>query len=151
MFARMFITVFLCALFTDAASAAHRSSAAEAKAHLEKATAFYKKEGHDSALAAFNQKDGEFTQRDLYVFAIDTNGRYLALGLNPMRVGVSMRDMLDAAGNSLYGMFMRAVGQNPDLASASYVWLNPQTNQVENKTSYLRQLDDVILGVGYYN
>ena len=147
---RALVAVFLSAV-CSVSMAAHRSTPEEALAHLEQAAEYFEAEGRDAALAAFNEKDGDFTKRDLYVFAIDTNGRYLALGLNPMRVGVSMRDMLDAAGNSLYGKFMRALGENPGSASADYVWLNPQTNQVEDKTSYLRQIDDVILGVGYYN
>lgn len=132
-------------------SAAHRSSPEEAKAFFKDAVNTYTTQGKDNALKLFNQQNGEFSKGDLYVFAVDGNGQYLASGANPELKGTALSKQVDAAGNSVYGKLKEALKTNKDPATFDYVWLNRQTNQIESKTSYVKEIDGVILGVGYYH
>lgn len=47
---------------------------------LDKAIAFYKSNGPKKAFAAFNNPKGQFVDKDLYIFAVDLNGKILAHG-----------------------------------------------------------------------
>ncbi len=42
-----------------------------------------------------------------------------------------------------------AAGQR-DQAELDYAWPNPVTGKVENKHIFLRRVDDMVVGVGYY-
>ena len=57
-----------------------RGTAEEAKAMLDKAIAFYKVNGPEKAFETFNDPKGPFVNKDLYVFAVDLNGKVLAHG-----------------------------------------------------------------------
>lgn len=143
------ILALLLITFSLTVSAAHRSSAVEAKAMFDKAVAAYQADSK-TALADFNNTKGTFTKRDLYVFVIDGKGNYLASGANPSLVGQPFRGAVDAAGTSLYDKIKVALATKQKPATVDYVWLNRQTNQVESKTSFVTQSGDAIIGVGYY-
>ena len=70
-----------------------RGSAVEAKALLDKAVAYYKANGQPKAFAAFNDPKGAFVSKDLYIFALDMDGKILAHGANAALIG---RDMMGA-------------------------------------------------------
>lgn len=145
--------LFLLSLlvFSLTVTAAHRSTQEEAKAMFDMAVTAYETDGKAAALNEFNQKKGKFTKGDLYVFAIDEAGNYLASGANPALVGTPLKGTVDAAGHSIYDMIVESLSSNKDPATVDYVWLNRQTNQVESKTSYVKKIDDAIIGVGYYH
>lgn len=67
----------------------------EAKALFNWAMTFLKVNGRDIAYQAFNQTDGKFTDRDLYVFCLDYNKTWKVMGANPLLVGLSARDKRD--------------------------------------------------------
>ena len=70
--------LLLCCSQVHAATA-QEADAQAAKALLEKALAYYHKQG-DKAFAAFSRQ-GEFIDQDRYVFVVDTKGVLLASGL----------------------------------------------------------------------
>ncbi len=130
---------------------AHRSTKEEASALFDKAVAELQSSGVEAAMARFNDKNGGFQINDLYVFAVDVDGNYIASGANPKLVGTPMKETTDAAGHSLYDMMVDALANDEKSGTMAYEWLNRQTNQLEKKTSFLKQIDDVIIGVGYYH
>ena len=67
-------------------TAAKRGTAAEAEAMVKKAIAMAKAKGNDAAFAEINNKNGQFTDRDLYVFVYDMGGKVAAHGLNPKMI-----------------------------------------------------------------
>ncbi|MDO6462361.1 cache domain-containing protein [Granulosicoccaceae sp. 1_MG-2023] len=149
---KLLITLVLSLTLAGTALAAHRSTPEEAKAFFDDAIATYSELGREAALAAFNEEDGKFSRGDLYVFAIDPQGDYLASGANPALAGTALKGTEDAAGNSIYDMIMESLAAAGDEAGTiAYQWLNRQTNQLEDKTAYVQQIDDVIIGVGYYH
>ena len=127
--------------------AQNRGTAAEAKAMLDKAVAFYKAYGPEKAFAAFNDRKGPFVDRDLYVFALDLNGKILAHGAKTQLIGKSMKEKNFIAE-------MLAVAKSKGAGTVDYRWENPRYVEsfvvVEDKTAYIEKVGGVVLGCGYY-
>jgi len=107
------------------------------------------KDGPQQAFAAFNRRDGGFSDGELYVFVFDLNGRYEASGANPKLVGQDARDMKDAEGKLLVRE-MIDIARTKGEGAVEYVWLNRVDNKVETKRSLVKRVGDHIVGVGYY-
>lgn len=127
-----------------------RSTSREAQALLHQATKYLEANGPEKAFAAFNNRNGPFVHKDLYVFVIDQQGVYQANGAAPATlVGLNVLESRDAAGNPLFHNMLDAVKDQPD-AQVRYVWLDRATNKVEPKVTFLHRDGDYVLGVGYY-
>jgi cytochrome c len=127
-----------------------RASQADALALLERAVAYVKNAGPDTAFAAFNSPQGGFTYDDQYVFVIGIeDGKYRASGASPQLNGMDVRGLKDAAGYSLFED-MIGLAKTKGSGTVRYVWRNPATNAVETKSSLIQRVGDVLLGVGYY-
>lgn len=144
--AAIFILLLLVA---GAAYAQDRGTAAEAKALLGDAVAFYKANGQDKAFAAFNDPKGKFVKKDLYIFALDMSGKIIAHGANAALVGKDMMGAKDADGK-LFMKEMIEVGKTKGQGAVDYKWESPKTKKVEQKSSYLEKVNNVVLGCGYY-
>jgi cytochrome c len=118
------------------------------KALLAKAVAHYR-EKNELALAAFSRQ-GEFVDGDLYVYALDTNGIFLASGgSSSALIGRDVSKMSDAEGRE----FFREMLDKAKLSGSGtveYRWLNQVHNKVERKVAYFEKVGDRIIAVGYY-
>ena len=65
-------------LFMGLAFAQTHGTAAEAKALAEKAVAYVKSAGAEKAFEEFSNRDPKWVDKDLYVFAVKTDGTVLA-------------------------------------------------------------------------
>jgi cytochrome c len=72
---KVFACIIVLMLVAGIAWAQDRGSAVEAKALLDKAVAYYKANGQPKAFAAFNDPKGAFVSKDLYIFALDMDGK----------------------------------------------------------------------------
>ena len=132
-----------------AAHAADRATPREARTMFEQAVRYMEENGAERAFAAFNDRQGNFVRKDLYVFAIDDKGVYHASGAAPEAlVGLKVLDTTDAAGNPLFREMIERTRVSPE-ATMRYMWLNRATNKVEPKVSYVRKVGNYVLGVGY--
>ena len=129
--------------------AAESPDAAEAKALLDKAVAYFDHNGVARAFCAFNDANGAFHKGPLYVFAINMDGVYFAHSAAPTLIGTSLRDTRDAAGQPIGNLVMEAVATQQS-APVEYMWLNYETNKVEKKHTFLKSVGNFVLGVGYY-
>ncbi len=133
----------------DAISLFSGGTANDAQKLVEKGVALIAAKGRERAFAEFADPAGEFIKRDLYLFVYDMQGKVLAHGGNPSLVGKSMIDARDANGK----LFIR---ERIEIASAQgsgwqdYMFSNPESNVVESKTSFIRKVDDMIVGCGVY-
>ncbi len=124
-------------------------TANDAQQLVDKGVALIASKGTQKAFAEFADPAGEFIKRDLYLFVYDLGGKVLAHGGNPSLVGKSMIDAKDANGK----LFIR---ERIEIASAhgsgwqDYMFSNPESNVVENKTSFIRKVDNMIIGCGVY-
>ena len=142
-------TFILLLLVAGVAYGQDRGTAAEAKALLGDAVAFYKANGQDKAFAAFNDPKGKFVKKDLYIFALDMNGKIIAHGANAALIGKDMMGAKDADGK-LFMKEMIEVGKSKGQGAVDYKLESPKTKKVEQKSSYLEKVNDVVLGCGYY-
>ena len=146
---RLLAGIVILFMVVGLAYAQDRGTSAEAKALLDKAVAFYKASGQAKAFAAFNDAKGQFVSKDLYIFALDMNGKILSHGANASLIGKDMMGAKDADGK-LFMKEMVEVGKTKVKGAIDYKWENPKTKKVEQKSSYVEKVDSVILGCGYY-
>jgi cytochrome c len=146
---RLLAGIVILFMVMGLAYAQDRGTSAEAKALLDKAVVFYKANGQDKAFAAFNDSKGQFVSKDLYIFALDMNGKILSHGANAGLIGKDMMGTKDADGK-LFMKEMVETAKTKGKGSIDYKWENPKVKKVEQKSSYVEKVDGVVLGCGYY-
>ncbi len=139
-------------LFTIAGFAyaeGQRKTAAEAKAMVEKAVAYYKANGREKALAAFNDPKGAFVDGEIFVFALNMDGTILAHGGQPALVGKGPNEIRDPdEKNFILDLVEAAKTKKTD--TVNYKIGNPASLVVEKKSSFVEEVDGIILGSGYF-
>ena len=144
----IFSGIFLIAALL-AATAFAAGTAEEAKALVDKAVAFYKANGKDKSIAAFNDPKGEFVKGDLYIFMMDEACNTLAHGANAKLVGKNVAELKDADGH----LFMQAIRETAKKGGGwvDYKWTNPETKKIQAKSSYVQPLEDgLFVACGIY-
>ncbi|RZI44625.1 histidine kinase [Herbaspirillum sp. HC18] len=135
--------------FIPASFAADKGTADEATALAKKAIAFIKANGKEKAYAEFTNPNGQFKDRDLYIFVVDFNGKTLAHGANPKLVDKNMIELKDADGKLFVKEFID-VAKAKGKGWVDYKWPNPVTKAIEAKSSYVEKVDDVLIACGIY-
>jgi methyl-accepting chemotaxis protein len=126
-----------------------KGTGSEAEALVKKAIAFIKINGRDKAFAEINNHDGIFTNRDLYVFVYDINGKCLSHGQNPKLIGRDLIGQQDA--DKKYYIRERVeIAKTKGNGWQDYKFTNPETKAVEDKMAYVERCDDMIVGSGAY-
>lgn len=131
------------------AFAAANGSADEASALANKAVKLIAADGNEKAYAAFNDGAGGYVDRDLYVFVIDLKGTVLAHGTNKGLIGKSLINLKDADGKAFI-QEMITVASDKGEGWVDYHWPNPVSKKVEGKSSFVKKVGDVFVGVGIY-
>lgn len=134
----------------DSPAEAPRHTFDQAKAMVEEGALHMKAVGPEKAFADFNDPKGRWIVRDLYLFAFDKKGVYKATGFRPERTGQNAWDMTDAAGLKVVQEIVKKAKRD-GTATVDYLWKNPATGKLENKTSYVVQVGDYVLGAGFYH
>ena len=139
--------LLLCLGLVQAANT-EKSDSQAAIALLEKALAYYHENG-DKAFAAFSRQ-GEFVDKDRYVFVLDTKGVMLASG-GPSSALIG-RDVSETLGPDLQKTFKDAlkVPEGNGIQQAEYRWQNWADGKIERKHVYYQRVGQRILAVGYY-
>lgn len=145
-----FMLCLLCAavFWTSGAEAsATHGTREEAQAMCEKAAALVKSDGLEKAQAKFQDKNGGFMDRDLYVFVLDNKGVFTAHGAKPVLIGKGGMEMKDINGFE----FIKAFVAVKDKAWVDYKWPDiMDNNKVKDKSSYIIRENDHVIGVGYF-
>jgi methyl-accepting chemotaxis protein len=124
-------------------------SADEARALVERAITFAGEVGRDAALAAFNEPDGRWVDRDLFVFAIDRMGNILANAASPQRVGTSVESIEGLRGTHHTDKLWDKAGSGGGWVR--YEIAHPETGVLTEKESWTQALDDqTLLACGFY-
>ncbi|HUH65892.1 MAG TPA: cache domain-containing protein [Syntrophales bacterium] len=127
----------------------HASGRDDAKALVKKAAAYVKYQGKEKAIAEINKPRGMFDKGELYVFAYDLNGVMLAHPKNKSLIGKNLSAIPDNDGKLFRKEIVeKAITQGSGWVD--YVYLNPETNELEHKTTYLLRAGDIILCCGAY-
>lgn len=144
---------FACLLiFSTVATLAwgvERGTKEEAKTIVENCARFIKEQGKEKAFAEINNPKGQFTNKDLYIFAYDFQGEVLAHGANPKLIGKNLIEMKDPDGVFVIkGLIEQATKGE---GWFKYKWTHPQTKKVEGKDAFVKKIDDTLwIGCGVY-
>ena len=143
------MVVSLVALaFTGVVVAGEKGTAEEAVGMVKKGVAFLKTYGKNKAFAEFNNQKGTFVDRDLYVMCYDMAGNNKCHGSNPKLIGKNLLEIKDSDGKFIVKAFIEAAGRGKGWVD--YKWPNAITKVVENKSTYVEKVDDMLIGVGIY-
>lgn len=145
------VLVFITGLagLAVAAKKGEKGSREEAKAMVVKAVALVKSAGKAKAFAAFNDKNGAFIDRDLYIYASDMSGKILCHGTNPALIGKDFFNLKDADGKYFIQEII-AQAKTKGSGWMDYKWTHPISKKIENKSAYFQKVDDVIIICGVY-
>lgn len=143
------LSLCMLAPLTPALAAAAHGSADEAMALAKKAVKYYKANGREKALAEFNKPNGEFVDRDLYITATGVDGVTVAHGANPKLVGKSLMELKDVDGKAFIKSFVE-VANTKGSGWVDYKWPNPVTKVIEQKSSYVEKVDNLVITCGIY-
>mgnify|MGYP003867914729 CR=1 FL=1 len=141
--------MLLLILVSVSSQATERGTSRQAQLLLANATAVLEQQGAQAAFEKFNNPQAGFVQGDLYIFAIDMQGTYMASGANPDLVGKNLTHTSDAAGKPI-GLEILKLAKLIGYGIVEYEWLNRESNDVEHKFSRIKKVGDYVLGVGFY-
>lgn len=126
-----------------------RATPEQAQSILWRAVDELKRRGSD-AFAQFNDLNGGFVRDDTYVFVAGIKDhRLYADGGNPRLVGRDVSELTDASGKQIFPKMLDIVTKKGE-GALDYTWRNPATRQIENKRTFLKRVDDYMVGVGYF-
>jgi cytochrome c len=145
----MIAGAFCATLTINSAIADEKATRSDAEAMVKKAVEFVKTNGAEKAYAEFDNRQGQFTDRDLYVVVYDLTGKVLAHGANLKLIGKDLSDSTDADGKAF-------VQERIDLGKVNqsfwqdYKFANPVSKKIEPKQTYCERLGDVVVCGGIY-
>lgn len=134
------------ALMVATAGAADYGTAAEARAMLDAAVVEVKADP-EAAIVKFNDPDGPYRDRDLYVFCANLSDGILTA--HPSLVGTDLRTIKDVEGKP-FGAELLDSAREGEITEVDYKWHRPGSEDIVQKKSYVTRLNDRICGVGYY-
>jgi methyl-accepting chemotaxis protein len=126
-----------------------RGTADEAYAMVQRGLALVKKIGLSAATTQFNDPHGSYISRDLYLFVFDRRGVYKVFSSTPGNVGKRVHDIRGLDGDHVIREGFGAAEQGGGWID--YEVVNPVTNVVDLKTSYILPLsEDLLIGCGVF-
>jgi cytochrome c len=122
----------------------------EAKAMVDAAVEHVKKVGPDKAFKDFST-DAAWKKKDLYVMAYDNKGVCVGYGANEKLIGRNLSDLKDPNGVMVVAELTK-VATTKGQGWVDYSWPHPQTKKLEDKSTYVRKLQNYEgwVGVGIY-
>ncbi|ABC82930.1 cache domain-containing protein [Anaeromyxobacter dehalogenans] len=133
----------------DAWAADVRATPEDAQELVKTAVAYLKKHGKDRAFKEFQNRNGPFIYKDLYLFVYDLEGTCVAHGADPSRVGKNYLNVADEDG-TLYTKEYVELAKTKGAGWTRFRFRNPATGKVEPKKAYTERVGDVLVGSGAY-
>lgn len=95
-------------------------------------------------------RQSAFVDRDLYAYAVRTDGRFLASGgASAALVGDNVLDYRDSEGKAFFREMIEIAKRDGE-GAVEYHWFNPADSRGEPKLTFFRKVGEVIVAVGYY-
>ena len=103
----------------------------------------------EAAYAEISKTGGQFVNRDLYVFVIDTQGNTLAHGFNKKLIGKNMLELRDPDGVFFIKKFIEVAGSKGK-GWVDYKFSDPITKKIGKKSTYVAGYENLVVGCGIY-
>ena len=141
--------IFAVSIIPLRADPPQHGSKDEAVAMVKRVEDIFNKEGAAATFKAVSDPSTKaFHDRDLYPFIYDLSGVCVAHGARPALIGKNLIDIKDQDGNYL---IREMIVKGPGSGWVDYKWPTPQTNKIEDKSSYVEKLgNSYFVGVGIY-
>ncbi len=142
--------ILLIAALTGPAMAQAKIDPEVAKAITLKAAALVKEQGVDAVRPAFHAQP-EWRYADIYVSVIDYSGVWLIYPVKPEGEGKSVINVKDPDGRFIVQEIIKTAQEKGE-GWVEYRWLNPVSNKIEPKATYVKIVPErnVIVYVGVY-
>ncbi|MCF7858729.1 MAG: cache domain-containing protein [Candidatus Cloacimonetes bacterium] len=122
----------------------------EAKTLVEDAIVFMHNIELEKAFSEFNQQNGNFHHKDLYIFVFDMDGNMISHGAEESLIGKNLIDLKDSAGKYFVKDFLELMSKS-DNGWIEYYWRNYENQKVEMKLTYLKKFNkNLFVGCGAY-
>jgi signal transduction histidine kinase len=126
-----------------------QGTADEARAMVDRALAQITTLGHATAMSMFRDRGQGFVDRDLYVFIVDRQGKYLLHSAKPEWEGRRVHEVPGIAGDRFVTDAWERTERGPGWIE--YDILNAETGEVQPKASYMARVNErEVLGCGVY-
>ncbi len=137
-------------LLAGAAQAAdERATPQDAEELVKTAVSYLKKHGAEKAFKEFQNKNGPFIYKDLYVMVYDLEGKCLAHGADPSRVGKNFIEAKDPDGK-LFVKERMEIAKTKGSGWQDYKYKNPANGKVEAKVTYVQKEGAYVVTSGAY-
>jgi cytochrome c len=143
---RFLLGLLLVGLFAGIACASEKDQAVSL---VDKAAALAQAQGKEKALAEISTAKGQFDKGEIYVFAYDNQGVIVAHPKNPKLIGKNLLDVPDPDGK-LFRKEIQEIAKTKGSGWVDYKYTNPENKKVEQKTTYLKKVGDLIICCGVY-
>lgn len=141
--------VALFALAGPAAADDVRATDADAEALVKNAVSYLKRFGAEKAYKEFQNKNGPFIYRDLYVVVCDMNGVIRAHGNTPTFVGQNQMGLKDPDGKEYVRERVEMARAQPT-GRHTFKRKNPANGKIEVRRFYFERVGDLIVGSGAF-
>jgi methyl-accepting chemotaxis protein len=125
------------------------ASREDARNMVENAVACVKMHGRDKAFAEFTDPKGEFIKNGMFVFAQDFNGVMLVHAGNQSLTGKNVIETKDVHGK-YHGKEMINLAKTKGSGWVEYAAMNPFTQIIQEKATYIQRIDGYFLACGVY-
>jgi len=136
-------------LLAGAALAEERATPQDAEELVKTGIAYFKKHGAAKAFKEFQNKNGPFVYKDLYLALYDLGGKCVAHGADANRVGKEFMEAKDPDGKAFIKERIE-IARSKGNGWQDYKFKNPANGKIEQKTSYFELSGDVIFTSGAY-
>jgi len=125
-----------------------QGTADEAFALVKKGVALFQQKRQQALAIITADVRHEFADKDMYVFAFNREGQYLAFGNNAEKLKVNLFHVPGLDGRKLVA---DAFNVSQEGGWVDYQITNPVSKKIEHKTSYVEIVsDNIVLGCGIY-
>lgn len=125
-----------------------RGTAEEAQALVAAAIAYYDDTNLETAFAAFNNREGEFVDHDLYIFVYGPDRTIVSHGADVNLIGTPVDTLIDINGKPFGAAIQDEATE--DGVWVDYTWYNPVTRELHAKSSWIVLHDGYRFGAGIY-
>lgn len=143
------LAVLLSATALSSVPALAADASAAAVAMVDKGAAYLQKNGKDALIKEVNNKNPEFVNETTYLTVRALDGTQLAHPTNPKLVGKNMVVLPDADGK-LFRKDIIDQAKAKGKGWVDYRYNNPNTGEIEKKSTYFVKQGDIILEAGIY-
>jgi methyl-accepting chemotaxis protein len=121
----------------------------DARDMVERAIAYVKTHGKEKAFADFIDPKGEFIKNGMFIFAQDFNGVMLVHAGNHSLIGKNAIEIKDVHGK-YHGKEMINLAKTKGSGWVEYAAMNPFTQVIQEKTTYVQSAGDYLIACGVY-